>query len=98
VSGQEKGEAHQDQIGQHEDADRCDQVPAAWRVLTESFFKFVGDLLVAVLYNKDIMKEHRGQAIDDQGEEDRLGSGIEPVMSDEMEIEGLEQEKPAAGA
>ena len=56
------------------------------------------DLLVAVLYNKDIMKEHRGQAIDDQGEEDRLGPGIEPVMSDEMEIEGLEQEKPAAGA
>lgn len=98
MSGQEEGEAHQDQIRQHKDADGCDQVPAARWVLTESFFKFVNDLLVPVLYNKDIMKEQRGQAIDDQGEQDRLGPGIEAVMFDKMEIEGLEQEEPTAGA
>jgi len=89
VPGQEKAEAHHDQVGQHEDADRGDQVPTPWRVFTESLFELIDDLLVAVLYNKDIVKEHCSQAVDGQGEQDRLGPGVETVMFNKMEIEGF---------
>jgi hypothetical protein len=36
------------------------------------------------------VKEHGGQSIDGQGEEDRLHPGIETVMFDKMEIDGFE--------
>ena len=89
VPGQEEAEAHQDQVGQHEDADGGDQVPTPRRVFTESLFELIDNLLVAVLYNKDIMKEHRGQAVDGQCEQDRLRPGVETVMFNKMEIEGF---------
>lgn len=98
MSGQEECEAHQDQVGQHEDAERGHQVPVAMGVPVGLLFEFVDDLLVAVLYNKNIMKEHRGKAVDGEREKDRFQPGIEPVMFDKMEIEGFEQEEPAAGA
>lgn len=90
VPGQEEAEAHHDQIRKHEDADGGDQVPTPWWVFTKSLFELIDDLLVAVLHNKDIVKEHRGQTVDGQGEQDRLRPGVETVMFNEMEIEGFE--------
>jgi len=90
VPGQAEGEAHQNQVRQDEDAQGNDQMPIPSRVLAKPLLKFIDDLLVAVLYNKDIVKEHGGQSIDGQGEEDRLHPGIETVMFDKMEIDGFE--------
>ena len=90
MPGQEEREAHQDQVGKNEDAQRGDQVPVALRIPIGMLLELVDDLLVAVLHDKDIMKEHRGKAIDDQREKDRFGPGIEPVMFYKMEIGGFE--------
>jgi len=72
------------------------QIPSG--VLFGFLFEFVNDLLVAIFYYKDIMKEHRGQAVDSKCEQDRFHSGFEPVMLDKMEVKRFQQEKPSAGA
>jgi len=90
VPGQKEREAHQDQVRKHEDAERGDQVPVASWAVAGLLFELVDDLLVAVLYYKDIMKEHRGKAVDGECEKDRFQPGIEPVMFDKMEIKGFQ--------
>ena len=90
MSGKQKGEAHQDQVRQHEDAQGHDEVTVLLRVRLGFPHEFVDDLLVAVLHDKDIVKGHGGEAIDRECEDDRLEPGIKPVMFYEMQIEGFE--------
>lgn len=59
-------------------------MPPVLRAPADLLLKFVDDLLVAVLYNKDIVKQHRGETIDGERKKDRFHAGIEPVMFDEM--------------